>query len=95
MYTTDIVNLYVKYIRKQILQEEYDSDDAKVFLNWEGKPLIMGVMNRKVKSFFARYGYDLTVTRLREIVATHIEESSQQLTSTGLINEIFDEINTH
>ena len=83
VYTTDIVNLYVKYIRKQILPPEFDSDEAKVFLTWAGKPLAQGDTTRKIKKFFSRYGYDLSVTRLREIMATHIEESSELLSNKG------------
>jgi hypothetical protein len=74
----------VKYLRPQILADEYDSDDAKVFLNWNGKPLGPGDLNKKVKKFFRRYGYDLSITRLREIIATHVEDSAQDLTNEGL-----------
>lgn len=76
--------MYVKYLRPQILADEYDSDDAKVFLNWNGKPLGPGDLNKKVKKFFRRYGYDLSITRLREIIATHVEDSAQDLTNEGL-----------
>jgi hypothetical protein len=42
-----------------------------------------GDLTRKVKKFFERYGYDLSVTRLREIMATHIEDSSGALSNEG------------
>jgi len=83
VYTTDIVNLYVKYVRRQILPEELDSDEAKVFLTYQGNALAQGDVNKKVKKFFERYGYDLTVTKLREIMMTHVEESSGELTNEG------------
>ena len=83
VYTTDIVNLYVKYVRKQILPDELDSDEAKVFLTYQGKALGQGDTTKKVKKFFERYGYDLTVTKLREIMMTHVEESSGELTNEG------------
>lgn len=77
------MNIYVEYLRKYILPEEFNTDDAKVFLNWGGKPLAQGEVNKKVQSFFRRYGYDLSITRLRSILATHIEESSNDLTNEG------------
>lgn len=73
----------MKYLRPQILPEEYDSPEAKVFLNWNGKPLGAGDLNKKVNKFFKRYGYDLTITRLREIIATHVENSAHELTNEG------------
>jgi site-specific recombinase XerC len=76
--------MYVKFIRPQILPLEYDSPEAKVFLNWCGKPLPQGDLNKKVKNFFRRYGYDLSITRLREIIATHVEESANDLTNEGM-----------
>lgn len=74
----------MKFLRKQVIEEEFDSDESKVFLNWEGRAFSTGEINRRIKSFFKRYGYDLSVTRLREIVATHVEETSKDLTNEGL-----------
>jgi len=82
------VKIYVKYLRKQVILEEYDSEEAKVFLNWHGNPLGEGELNKKVKKFFLRYGYDMSVTRLRDIVATHIEKHSNDLTDAGETNLI-------
>jgi len=53
--TTDIVGIYIKYIRKHIIPIEIDSDDAVVFPSWKGTPLHQGEVSKKVSHIFRRY----------------------------------------
>lgn len=72
--TTDVVNLYVKYIRPHVIPPDIDSDEAALFPSWKGTPLAQGEASRKVSNIFKRYGFILSTTRLRDIISTHVEE---------------------
>lgn len=47
--TTDIIALYVKYIRKHVIPEDIDGDDSVLFPNFKGTPLCQGEVSRKVR----------------------------------------------
>jgi len=72
--TTDVVALYVKYLRPHVIPPDVDSDEAALFPSWKGTPLAQGEASKKVSNIFRRYGYNLSVTRLRAIISTHLEE---------------------
>lgn len=74
---TDVLKIYVKYIRKQIITEDIDSDDAALFPTTQKTPLANGEVSKKINLIFKTYGYNLTVTKLRDIFSTHIEELHQ------------------
>ena len=76
--TTDIIAIFVKYIRKHVIPSEVDSDESVLFPSWKGTPLVQGEASKKVSNIFRRYGYNLTITRLRSIISTHIEERFRQ-----------------
>jgi hypothetical protein len=76
--TTDIVDIFVKYIRKHVIPLEVDSDESVLFPSWKGTPLAQGEASKKVNNIFKRYGYNLTITRMRAIVSTHVEEKFRQ-----------------
>jgi hypothetical protein len=76
--TTDIVDIFVKYIRKHVIPLEVDSDESVLFPSWKGTPLAQGEASKKVNNIFKRYGYNLTITRMRSIISTHVEEKFQQ-----------------
>jgi hypothetical protein len=80
--TTDIVGIFIKYIRKHIIPEDIDSEDAVVFPSFKGSPLCQGEASKKVSNIFKRYGYHLSVTRLRAMISTHVEDKfrSQEIT---------------
>lgn len=82
---SDILNIYVRYIRSQRIPGDIDSDDATLFPTYKGTPLVKGEVNRKVNSIFATYGYDICVTKLRDMLSTHVEElyTSAQISETG------------
>lgn len=86
----DILKIYVKYIRRQRISEEIDSDEAPLFPTYSGTPLSNGEGNKKINSVFKRYGFDLSVTRLRDMLSTHIEDRFQdgKISSQG-IHEFF------
>ena len=71
---TDILTIYVKYIRKQVIPQEIDSDEATLFPTFKGTPLAKGEVSRKINSIFKTYGYDLNVTKLRDMLSCHIED---------------------
>ena len=77
-----MVKLFVRYIRPHIIPHNYDSEDAIVFCTSHGTPLHQGEITKKINKFFLRYGYNLNVTKLRGILATHLEESVQNETIT-------------
>lgn len=75
--TTDVVDLYVKYLRKYVIPDDIDSEEAALFPSWKGTPLSQGEASKKISNIFKRYGYNLSVTRLRAIISTHVEERYQ------------------
>jgi hypothetical protein len=91
---TDILRFYVKHIRKQRIPEEVDSDEATLFPSYLGTPLTKGEANRKVHLIFEKYGYDLSITKLRDMLSTHIEELYKSGTITQEGNYSFLIINT-
>lgn len=74
---TDILKIYVKHIRKQVIPESIDSDEAVLFPTSKQTPLVHGEVSKKINLIFKTYGYDLTVTKLRDMFSTHIEELYQ------------------
>lgn len=72
--TTDVVDLYVKYLRRHVIPADVDSEEAVLFPTWKGTPLSQGEASKKISSIFRTYGYNLSVTRLRGIISTHVEE---------------------
>ncbi len=82
---TDVLKIYVQFIRKQIIPEDIDSDEATLFPTSVKTPLSQGEISKKINLVFKKYGYDLCVTKLRDILSTHIEElhSSNAITPTG------------
>lgn len=80
--TTDIIGIFIKYIRKHIIPEDVDSDEAVVFPSFKGSPLCQGEASKKVSNIFKRYGYHLSVTKLRAMISTHVEDKfrSQEIT---------------
>jgi hypothetical protein len=72
--TTDIIEIFIKYIRKHIIPQDVDSQEAVVFPSFKGSPLCQGEASKKVSNIFKRYGYHITVTKLRAMISTHIEE---------------------
>lgn len=82
---TDVLKIYVKYIRKQIINEEIDSDQAALFPTTNKTFLSAGEVSKKINLVFKKYGYDLTVTKLRDMLSTHVEELHQEgkITNTG------------
>ena len=82
---TDILGLYVKYIRPHVIGPDIDSDDAVVFPSFRGTPLSSGEATKKINNVFSSYGYDLSITTLRDMLATHIETLYQdgKLTEEG------------
>ena len=91
---TNIVELFIKYIRPHIIPPEIDSDDAIVFPSFKGTPLLSGEATKKINSIFAVYGYDITITTLRDMLATHVEDLyqdgklSEQGKSVNSINKL-------
>jgi hypothetical protein len=83
--STDILKLYVTYIRKTAIPPELDSDDAVLFPTYKGTPLSSGEASKKVEKIFRTYGYHLTITTLRDMISTRIEDMFQsgELTSEG------------
>jgi hypothetical protein len=83
---TDVLKIYVKYIRIQIIPEEIDSDEAALFPSFAQTPLGRGEASKKINLVFRKYGYDLSVTKLRDMLSTHIEELFRdgKLTATGM-----------
>lgn len=81
----DILKIYVNHIRKQRIPEDVDSDDATLFPTYNGTPLSKGEVNKKVNSVFKKYGYDICITKLRDMMSTHIEDLHQsgQISETG------------
>lgn len=71
---TDVLRIYVKYLRNQIIPEEIDSDQATLFPTFAKTPLAKGEVSKKINSIFKRYGYDLNVTKLRDMLSCHIED---------------------
>jgi hypothetical protein len=82
---TNILELYIKYIRPHVIGPEIDSDDAVVFPSFKGTPLSAGEATRKIKNVFLTYGYDISITTLRDMLATHVEVLYQEdkLTEQG------------
>ena len=80
--STDMVKLFVKYIRPHVIPPDIDSEEAVVFCTFAGTALHQGEVSKKLNQFFLRYGYDLNVTRLRSIISTHLEELIQKKTIT-------------
>ena len=76
--TTDIVAIFIKYIRRYVITDEIDSDDAVVFPSFLGTPLSPGEGSKKVTSIFRRYGYHITITKLRAMISTHLEDKFHQ-----------------
>ncbi len=72
--STDILKLFVCYLRCQVIPSDVDSDEAILFPNFKGQPLASGELTRKIQNIFSPYGYHITVTRLRDMLSTHIEE---------------------
>jgi hypothetical protein len=79
---TDIIDLFIKYIRKGVIPEDIDSDESVVFPTFKGSQLSQGEACKKIQHIFERYGYRLTVTSLRKMISTHLHESfhSQKIT---------------
>ena len=82
---TDILHIFVRYIRKQIIPEDIDSNDATLFPTFAGTPLAKGESTKKINLIFKKYGYNLTVTKLRDMLSTHLEDlfSSGKLSAEG------------
>lgn len=76
--TTDIIGVYVKYIRKHVINSEHDSIESVLFPSFKGTPMCQGEGSKKVSNIFKRYGYKLNITTLRAMMATHIEEKYHQ-----------------
>lgn len=72
--STDILKLYVDHIRKSAILPEHDSEEAALFLTYIGTPLSDGEASKKVERIFHRYGYHVTITKLRAMISTHIED---------------------
>jgi hypothetical protein len=72
--STDILKLFVSYLRPQIIPPEIDSDESILFPNSKGQQLATGELTRKIQNIFTPYGYHITVTRLRDMASTHIED---------------------
>lgn len=78
----DLLKIYVKYIRVQVIQKDIDSNDAVLFPTFSKTPLAKGEASKKINLIFRKYGYDLTVTKLRDMMSSHIET----LHTTGKIS---------
>ena len=76
--STDIVRLFVKYIRSYVIPANVDSEEAIVFCTSNGTPLAQGEISKKIGNLFLRYGYRLNVTKLRSILATEIEDAAER-----------------
>lgn len=72
--TTDIIGIFIKYIRKHVIPPEIDSEEAVVFPSFKGSPLCQGEASKKASNIFKRYGYHLSVTKLRAMISTHVED---------------------
>ena len=85
--STDILKLYVNHLRKTAIPDEIDSDDAVLFPTWLGTPLSSGEASKKVEKIFKTYGYHITITTLRGMISTHVEDmfQSQELTPEGKV----------
>lgn len=71
---TDILHLYVDNLRKSAILPEFDSKDAALFPTYNGTPLSSGEVSKKVEKIFKVYGYHITITKLRAMISTYIEE---------------------
>lgn len=71
---TDVLKTFVKHFRSQVIPEHIDSDEATLFPTFKKTPLTKGEVSRKIKEIFKTYGYDLNVTKLRDMLSCHIEE---------------------
>lgn len=89
--STDILKLYVTHIRKTAIQPEMDSDDAVLFPTYKGTPLSSGEASKKVEKIFRTYGYHITITTLRDMISTHVEDMFQagNLTREGNFKFVF------
>lgn len=79
----DILQIYVRFIRKQIIPENIDSDEAALFPTYASSPIKNGEASKKINLIFSKYGYDICVTKLRDMLSTYIEE----LHSSGRISQ--------
>jgi hypothetical protein len=75
----------VNHIRKTAIPPDIDSDEAVLFPTSLGTPLASGEASKKVEKIFRIYGYHITVTTLRDMISTHVEDMFQtgQLTPDG------------
>ena len=82
---TNILELYIKYIRPHVIGPDIDSDDAVVFPSFRGTPLSSGEATKKINNVFATYGYDISITTLRDMLSTYVETLYQdgKLTEEG------------
>lgn len=87
---TEILGLYVNNIRQCAIKPEHDSEEATLFPNYEGKILASGEITKKVENVFRYYGYHITITKLRDMISTHIEDMYRcgKLTEQGEIRLI-------
>ena len=86
--STEIVKLFVKYIRPWVIPPNVDTEESVIFCTSIGTPLSPGEISRKVGKIFLRYGYKLNVTRLRSLLSTHIQEAveNKRITADGIFN---------
>lgn len=71
---TEILHLYVNHIRKSAISPENDSEDSVLFPTYNGTPLSSGEVSKKVEKIFKIYGYHITITKLRAMISTYIED---------------------
>jgi len=89
---TDVLRIYVKYIRSQVITEDIDSDESTLFPTFITTPLTSGEATKKINSIFKTYGYDLSITKLRDMLSCHIEELKRdgKISDTGEFSSNFD-----
>lgn len=85
VFGTDIAKMFVRYIRPTAIKPEVDSSNSTLFPTFEGHPLAQGEVNKKIRRFFARWGFDLNITAIRKTVAAYMKslEEKKQISAEG------------
>lgn len=85
VFVTDIVKIFIKYIRPTAIPAVVDSSLSTLFPTFEGRPLAQGEVNKKMKKLFARWGLDLSITEIRKTVAAYMKalEEKKHISTEG------------
>ena len=77
---TDIMSIFVQYMRRQIIPLDQDSEDSALLLTYSGTPLFQGELNKKIQLVFKPFGFKLSVTALRKMQSTAFDDAHKSQT---------------